>query len=112
MLGGSEWSALSYHTYLPGFLVLRVWGHTSLWSESVWILVWGQPDCSAAGQSIFSKNVTDPHKSDDKDATWGCREPQVAFFILKRFLYQTYTRGRGTVLGTNRVINHSFPARI
>ena len=87
MLSGSKWSALSYHTYLPGFLVLGVW---------------------AAGQSIFSKNVTDPDKSDDKDATWGCREPRVAFFILKKFLYQTYTRGRGT----NRVINHSCSAHI
>ena len=104
MLSGSEWSTPSYNTYLPGFLVLRFWGHTSLWLESVWVLVWGQPEYSAAGQSIFSKNVMDPDKSDDKDAPWGCREPRVAFFILKKILYQAYTRGRGT---ENRVINQT-----
>lgn len=31
----------------------------SVWAGAAWILVWGQQECPAAGQSFFSKNVTE-----------------------------------------------------
>lgn len=70
--------------YSSGFLVLQVLGHGSVWGGSIWILVWGQQECPAAGQSFFSKNMTDPDQSDDDDARRGCDNLQVPFFPLKK----------------------------
>lgn len=55
----------------------------SVWAGAAWILVWGQQECPAAGQSFFSKNVTDSDKRDGDEAPCGCRDLQLPFFSFQ-----------------------------